>query len=121
MQPQGLRARPRPSGRRVQAFLRVRVVQARCPSRGTGTGQRRHRRGRMSYPLPAYRTAAPSRTMLCQDRAEAATVLLEHGLDRDEATGLLDFAELHGDGQVARARVRFGGDTWTVDLFGQRK
>lgn len=75
----------------------------------------------MSIPWPAYKCAAPSRTHLCQDRAEAATVLLEHGLDREEATRLLDFAELHGDGQTARARVCFGGDTWTVDLFGQRK
>jgi len=75
----------------------------------------------VSYPLPAYRTAAPSRAHLCHDRAEAATVLLEHGLDCEEATRLLDFAELHGDGQVARARVCFGGDTWTVDLFGQRE
>jgi len=75
----------------------------------------------VSYPLPAHKTAAPSRTHLCQDRAEAADVLLGHGLDREEATRLLDFAELHGDGQVARARVCFGGGDWVIDLFGQRK
>ena len=75
----------------------------------------------MSIPWPAYKTTAATRTMLCQDRAEAATVLLEHGLDREETAGLLDFAELNGDGQTARARVCFGGDdAWTVHLFGAR-
>jgi hypothetical protein len=71
--------------------------------------------------MPAYRTAAASRTMLCRDRAGAAVVLLEHGLDDGQATELLDCAELHGDGQVERARVTFDGTDWTCDLFGQRR
>jgi hypothetical protein len=72
-------------------------------------------------PQPAYRGATAPRTLMSQDRAEVTAALLEHGLDREEATGLLDFAGLHGDGQTARARVSFDGETWLADLFGQRQ
>ena len=59
--------------------------------------------------------------MLSRERGEIAALLREHGLGKKAATEMLDFTELHGDGQTTRARVTFDGTDWTVDLFGPRK
>ena len=78
----------------------------------------RRRGGRM---IPHYRPAPRPRTLLSRDRGEIAALLREHGLGKKAVTEMLDFTELHGDGQTTRARVTFDGTDWTVDLFGPRK
>jgi hypothetical protein len=75
----------------------------------------------MSFAMDPRKPTAAARTHLSKDRGEIAIALLEHGLDGEQVTELLDYAGLHGDAQVERARVAFDGESWTVDLFGQRK
>ena len=69
--------------------------------------------------IPHYQPAPGPRTLLSRERGEIAVALREHGLGKKAVTEMLDFTELHGDGQTTRARVTFDGETWTADLFGK--
>lgn len=71
--------------------------------------------------IPHHAPGPGPRTLLSAERSEIAAALLWHGLGEEAATEMLDFAELHGDGQTTRAKVTFDGETWTADLFGPRK
>ena len=71
--------------------------------------------------IPHHQPAPGPRTLLSAERSEIAAALRGHGLDEETATEMLDFAELEGDVQTARARVTFDGESWTVDLFGPRR
>lgn len=73
----------------------------------------------ISMPPPPRPASPTPRTLLSSERSEIAAALREHGLSKKAVTEMLDFAELHGDAQTARARVTFDGESWTADLFGK--
>ena len=68
--------------------------------------------------IPHHQPPPGPRTLLSAERSEIAAALRGHGLEEWTVTEILDFAELEGDVQTARARVTFDGESWTADLFG---